>query len=138
MKKPYRDIIKNKYGGLCAYTGKPLGDDWQIDHIFPKCSYIWHQSEVTKNKLGVSFELNDIGNLVPTITIINHYKRALDLQGFRKHMKDFHKRLAKLPKKTSVPQTERRIQYMYKVAELFDITPDKPFTGKFYFETIQE
>jgi 5-methylcytosine-specific restriction endonuclease McrA len=41
MKKQLREEVYNKYGGLCAYTGKPLGDDWQIDHIHPKCSIIW-------------------------------------------------------------------------------------------------
>lgn len=28
------------------------------------------------------------------------------------------------------------INDMLEVAELFDITPDKPFSGKFYFETL--
>lgn len=52
-------------------------------------------------------------------------------------MMDFHKRLAKLPKKTSLKKTENRISYMKTVAALFDITVDKPFSGKFYFETIK-
>ena len=27
-----KEIIKNKFGGKCAYTGRNLADDWQIDH----------------------------------------------------------------------------------------------------------
>ena len=52
--------------------------------------------------------LNNPDNLLPACRV--HYKRSLDLEGFRSYMKNFHIRLAKLP----------------KVAELFDITPDKP------------
>lgn len=122
MKKEFRQQIYNKFGGKCAYTGKPLGDDWQIDHVFPLCS-------------GAS-NLNDIGNLVPACKIVNHYKRSLDLAGFRKYMLTFHERIAKLPKKTLVPRTENRKRYMLEIAELFDITPDKPFSGKFYFEKL--
>jgi hypothetical protein len=134
MKKQLREEVYNKYGGLCAYTGKPLGDDWQIDHIYPKCSIIWYQPKETREKLGINFLCNDIENLNPTIKIINHYKRGDNLKGFRTMMLTFHKRLAKLPKKTNVPATQRRKEYMFKIAELFDITIDKPFDGKFYFE----
>lgn len=118
MKK--RDVIYNKFGGLCAYTGKPLGDDWQIDHKWPKCG-------------GGN---DDIENLFPAIKIINHYKRSHNVESFRLSMLSFHKRLSKLPKKTKVNRTIRRIEYMNTIARLFDITIDKPFSGKFYFETI--
>jgi hypothetical protein len=121
-----RQRIYNKFGGLCAYTGKPLGDDWQIDHVHPK-SLVWSD---------VGADVNSEDNLVPAIKIINHYKRSLDLEGFRTFMMGFHKRLCRVPKN---PICERRIkyrQYMLKVAELFDITEDKPFCGKFYFETL--
>jgi hypothetical protein len=47
----------------------------------------------------------------------------------------FHIRLGKLPKKTTRPQTIKRIEYMLKIAALFDITPEKPFNGIFYFES---
>lgn len=117
-----RELIKNKFGGLCAYTGKPLGEDWQIDHIKPK-------------RMGGT---NDIQNLVPTIKIINHYKRGLGLEGFRKYMLSFHKRLAKLPKNPMTPQSMRRKKYLSDIAMFFEITPMKPFSGTFYFETLQK
>jgi len=101
----------------------------------PKMHPIWIQDKEMKLKYGVSFDdVNDIGNLIPAISIINHYKRDRTIEQFREFMLTFHKRLAKLPKKTVVKATERRIKYMKKVAELFEIEVDKPFCGKFYFE----
>lgn len=114
MTKKQRQEIFNKFGGLCAYTGKPLGEDWQVDHVTPK----------------------DISLLLPALRIINHYKRGKDLDLFRKAMITFHVRLKKLPRETSRDKTKKTIEYMHKVAEAFGITIDKPFAGKFYFETI--
>lgn len=122
MNSKTRQQVYEKYGGRCAYTGKTLGHDWQIDHVFP----------LRSKREGV----NKIENLLPSLRIVNHYKRGKNLESFRRFMKDFHKRLAGLPKKTSVEKTKRRIAYMQEVAEAFDITIDKPFSGKFYFETI--
>lgn len=118
-----RNIIYSKYNGRCAYTGKPLNDDWQIDHCISK-------------RIGIMQGINfyDISNLMPTLRIVNHYKRALDLEGFRKYMINFHKRLAKLPKHTNVPKTMNRIRYMQEVADAFDIAINKPFSGVFFFE----
>lgn len=140
MKKSIRQQVFDKYNGLCAYTGKPLGDDWQIDHMtsrhvhqyqtYGKCATVEEIKEQLKR-------VDDIDNLLPTIKIINHYKRSLDLEGFRHYMIGFHKRLKKLPKKTIIYETQRRKEYMFKIAELFGITPEKPFEGKFYFETIK-
>jgi 5-methylcytosine-specific restriction endonuclease McrA len=129
MNQDLRNKVFAKFSGLCAYTGRPLEEDWQVDHITPKCHYIWHQSWNDKHVDGIE-------NLYPALKIVNHYKRSLDLEQFRKYMLDFHKRLAKLPKKTSVNATERRIKYMNDIANRFNITVDKPFIGKFYFETI--
>jgi hypothetical protein len=126
-KHELRQIVYNKYMGKCAYTGKPLGDDWQIDHAESKyLSILRHTWE----------DVNDICNLEPVISIVNHYKRAKDIEMFREYMLTFHIRLSKLPKKTLVDATVNRINYMNRIAELFDITPDKPFCGKFYFETL--
>lgn len=141
ISKKTRELVKGKFNGLCAYTGKPLGDDWQVDHItsvykhsygaFYRCGIIDDIQEDIK-------QVHDIDNLFPSLKIVNHYKRSLDLEGFRRYMTDFHKRLANLPKTTRVPATEKRIVYMNNIAIVFDITIDKPFSGKFYFETIAE
>lgn len=118
--------IITKYNGHCAYTGKPLGDDWQVDHVMSKYMCLCRKNN----------EVDSIENVLPAIKIINHYKRSLDLEGFRDYMLSFHKRLNKLPKKIVVYETQRRKDYMFKIAELFDITPEKPFDGKFYFEKL--
>lgn len=35
ISKKDRQIVRSKYGGKCAYTGKPLAEDWQVDHVEP-------------------------------------------------------------------------------------------------------
>ncbi|MDR2555265.1 MAG: HNH endonuclease [Fibromonadaceae bacterium] len=130
-----------KYNGLCAYTGKPLGDDWQIDHVIPK-KYVNHKNEI-----------NTFENLMPSLKIINHYKRSLDLEKFRRYIATLQKRIDKLPKwiiKNYYPTSNynfkmsdkrkkifNRAKYIIKVAELFGITPENPFNGKFYFENVE-
>lgn len=138
MNSKIRQQVFEKYNGLCAYTGKPLGDDWQVDHMTSKYMHQYkthlEYGSIEEVKLFLK-KVDDVENLMPAIKIINHYKRSLDLEGFRDYMLSFHKRLKKLPKKTVIHETQRRKEYMLKVAELFDITPDKPFCGRFYFET---
>ena len=117
--------IAEKFGGLCAYTGKPLGNDWQIDHVESKmwCT-IFDRNADTED------------NLLPVLGIVNHYKRSKNLSEFRYYMETFHLRLAKLPKITRREKTTKRKAYIQRIADAFDITPEKPFSGKFYFETI--
>lgn len=117
-----REIIKNKFNGLCAYTGKPLGEDWQIDHIKPK----------------VRGGTNEIDNLLPAIKIVNHYKRVFNLEEFREYMMSFHIRLKRVAKNPKSEKGIKRKEYMNKIAELFNIEVDKPFDGVFYFEKNKE
>lgn len=119
--------VYEKFNGKCAYTGKPLEEDWQIDHICSRFEWSYF------NKEG---DVNDLSNLFPALRIVNHYKRSMNIDQFRSYMTKFHIRLSKLPKTTSVDKTKKRILYMNSVAQAFDITIDKPFTGVFYFETI--
>lgn len=123
-------MVYKKYSGLCAYTGQPLGEDWQVDHVIPKCLTIQSFSGFEKH--------DDFGNLLPACKIVNHYKRSLDLEGFRIYMLNFHKRLAKLPKNTMVKSTQRRKEYMQEIADLFGIATDRPFSGVFFFETVNQ
>jgi 5-methylcytosine-specific restriction endonuclease McrA len=141
MKKKQRLEVFNKYNGLCAYTGKTLEQDWQVDHVQSRinnefqCYNNSSSIEEIKQKLK---ECDYIDNLLPALRIVNHYKRGHGLEGFRRYMLSFHKRLQKLPKKTTILKTEKRKEYMYKVASAFDITIDKPFSGQFYFETLEK
>jgi hypothetical protein len=88
--------------------------------------------------LGVEQEDPDhIDNLLPALRVVNHYKRSLTVEQFRERLTTLHLRLAKLPKKTRLEKTAKRIEYLNHIADLFGITVDKPFDGVFYFEKLQ-
>lgn len=174
MTSSLRQQVYDKFNGKCAYTGLPLEDDWQVDHMHSKRMYktiLIHEahyknietSEIIsvdeffkkidncdrQSRFGIISKwkhfplktkphtsVNNIENLMPSLRIVNHYKRELDLEGFRKYMLNFHIRLSKLPKRTAVFETEKRKIYMQKVADAFGITVDNKFDGIFYFEKI--
>lgn len=172
IKMRKKEKVFAMFGGLCAYTGKPLGDDWQIDHVKSKAMFekvivdvahyrdkitgervsVEDMRRLTANNLWQTFHdchyipprqvphksVNDIENLLPALKIVNHYKRALDLEGFRKYMKGFHTRLKRYKLDAGGWAAKKQARYMWDVANAFEITPDKPFSGKFYFETIKD
>jgi 5-methylcytosine-specific restriction endonuclease McrA len=124
-----RKEVYNKYNGRCAYCGKALSfDNFQIDHVIP--------IKTIKYSLKEENEVFNIDNLVPTFSIINHYKRSLDLNDFRKLLSTLHIRLKKLPKNPRIDKSKKRKEYLLKLAELFDIKEDKPFEGLFFFEKL--
>lgn len=127
MTKKQRQEIYDKYGGLCAYTGQPLGGDWQVDHIFCRL-----ETTILRRQRDC------IDNMVPCLKIINHYKRGLLFDAWRKRIEVLHIRLSKLPKNPVVEKSKKTKQYLLTVAEAFGITPDKPFNGVFYFEQIKK
>lgn len=130
ISKKTRDIVKKKYAGKCAYTGTDLLPDWQVDHVQPVIAYQIGSYPYKGNP-------NDIDNLMPCQRIINHYKGSLPLEKFRTwFLGGLHERLKKLPKNPKVEKSVRKKAYLLEVARLFGIAPDKPFSGKFYFETI--
>lgn len=136
ISKKIRLQVKNKCGGKCGYCGCELDDTFQVDHMVSR--QYWYMIDMDNRK-----SVDNIDNLMPTCRICNHYKRAHCLEdfyshvGFRTYMLNFHKRLAKLPKKTKVTRTEKRIEYLNIIAEKYGISVDKPFSGVFYFETIK-
>ncbi len=133
MKKKDRELIYNKYGGRCAYCGDELDATFQVDHAVSKQYWFYFN---TKDPLAV----NDMSNLMPSCKECNHYKRCKCVEsmgmniGFRAYMLSFHKRLARLPKKTIRPKTERTKLYMNTIARKYNIAIDKPWDGIFYFE----
>jgi hypothetical protein len=111
-----------EFGGLCAYSGTPLEDDWEVDHIKPVSHY--HSGNP-----------NDMTNLMPVQKIINHYKRGLMLEDFKSwYLGNLHVKLAKLPKNPRSEKSKKHCIYMRRIAKYFDITKDKPFCGKLWFE----
>jgi len=126
-----RQQVYDKFNGLCGYSGTPLEDNWQIDHVIPKS-----KSHFLKN------DIDNINNLIPCQRIINHYKRQLLIDdcyntrwNFRYRISILHKKLKALPKNPRAEKSIKRKEYLLKVASYFGITPDKPFSGVFYFET---
>jgi len=134
-----RQKVYDKFGGKCAYSGTPLEPDWQIDHIIPKNKAHWLKSYQMRDYLKTKItNINDINNLLPCQRIINHYKRSLDLEQFRTlWLMGLHKRLDK-PRNPRTENSRKTKEYRLKVASYFGITPEKPFSGKFYFETLKE
>jgi hypothetical protein len=128
MNAKVRQIIFDKFGGRCAYSGTPLESDWQPDHIKP----------VVRNGGIMEYKSNDnIDNMIPCQKLINHYKHSYDLETFRTWLLGgLHTRLKKVPKNPRTTKGAARKKYILKIAEYFGITEDKPFNGKFYFETM--
>lgn len=127
MKK--RERVKNKFGGRCAYSGTPLRDDWQIDHMHP---IFRNRYDLDKRDNFYSAE----ANMMPCQRIINHYKHTLNIEEFREVLITLHLRIARLPKNPRKPHTIRKKEYLLEVAEFFGIAVEKPWHGVFYFETL--
>ena len=136
MTPTLRQKVYNKFNGRCAYSGTKLEDDWQVDHIIPKHLMNILGPEARK-RMGFTPGVDDMDNLMPVQKIVNHYKRSLTLEQFRVwYLGGLHKRLKKLPKNPKVERSINHKRYLLEVAGLFGITPDKPFSGVFYFEQI--
>lgn len=130
ISKKDREIIKQKFGGKCAYTGTELKDDWQVDHVEPLIRNWWTNTAMFEDN-------HKIDNMFPVQKIVNHYKGSLDLETFRTwYLGGLHERLNKLPKNPKVEKSIKRKAYLLEVAQLFGIEIDKPFSGTFYFETL--
>ena len=130
ISKKNREIIRQKFAGKCAYTGTLLRADWQVDHIEPLIRNWW-------NNTARNEKAHSINNMYPVQKIVNHYKGSLDLETFRTwYLGGLHERLKKLPKNPKAEKTIKRKAYLLEVAQLFDISEDKPFSGTFYFETL--
>ena len=127
ISKKDRELIRQKFGGKCAYSGTILEDDWQVDHIKPLRRFLGQHEKKNHNT----------ENMVPVQRIINHYKGPRDLETFREwFLGGLHIRLRTLPKHPRTEKSIRHKKYMIEVAGFFGITENKPFGGKFYFETI--
>ena len=138
MNKDLRSQIYAKYNGRCAYSGTLLEEDWQVDHFYPKryLRIVLPQPEMASKlqQEGIT-SINCFNNLMPTQSLINHYKRALLPDSFRNwYLRWLHLRLAKLPKNPRTDKSIKHKQYLLQIAKYFGVTVDQPFSGVFYFE----
>jgi len=102
-----REKVWLKYNKHCAYCGKELEyKDMQVDHMWAKC-------------MGGN---DTLINLMPSCRRCNHYKRASNMNMFRRLMNTLHQRISDL--------------YIGKVAIDYGIITIKPFDGTFYFEKV--
>lgn len=132
MRTTKKERVRLKFNGLCAYSGTPLEDDWEMDHMEPVIRHL-----VTGKPWFPDCDKED--NLVPCQKMINRYKANSTVNHFRDYyLGRLHLQLTKLPRNPKTDFSIRRKARMLKIASYFGITPDQPFTGKFYFEQITQ
>lgn len=130
VSKKDRETIRLKFNGRCAYSGTPLEPDWQIDHVKPIVRNWWNNTALFPND-------HNIENMFPVQKRINNYKSSTDLETFRTWLLGgLHERLKKLPKNPKTVKSIKHKESMLKIASYFNITPDTPFSGVFYFERV--
>jgi len=131
ISKKDRELIKQKFGGKCAYSGTELEPDWQVEHIMPVVRNWWTNTAMFE-------DAHNLANMVPVQKLINHYKGSIPLEDFRTWLLGgLHTRLKKLPKNPRTEKGAKKKAYILKIASYFGITKDNPFSGKFYFETVK-
>ena len=76
INKNTRVAVYNKFDGHCAYCGRHIAyNDMQVDHFKPQRA--WNPEDSGTD---------DIENLMPSCRMCNHYKRAHDLETFRRYI----------------------------------------------------
>lgn len=89
-----RQNIYNKFGGRCAYCGKPISiDEMQIDQLVPP----WHRLSDGQLVKNAARGIDDDDNLMPSCHACNYYKSQLSLEDFRELLKGLPERCAKSP-----------------------------------------
>ena len=119
INKQKRQAVYAKYGGHCAYCGREIAyKDMQVDHFIPKdMEFVF----ISGNVPGMN-SVDDIGNLMPSCRMCNHYKRANSLNLFRRYIEEIPKKL--------------RNDYIYKVGVRYGLIEEREHPVKFYFETV--
>ena len=106
--KEKRMAVYAKYYGRCAYCGREIRyEDMQVDHFIPQRGWSEQGSD-------------DLENLMPACRSCNHYKRAHDLETFRRYIQEIPRKL--------------KANYIYKIGLLYGnvVENEKPIT--FFFE----
>ena len=85
LTKELREELKEKYGGVCAYCGSPLGERWHADHFEP----VRRESEYVKGvgpvkTPNMAFPERDyLKNLMPACQPCNIDKSVYPLEEWR-------------------------------------------------------
>lgn len=85
LKKGERAELKLKFGGMCAYCGDELGENWQADHLIP----------IRRNGDGTCLnpEYDVVENLMPACTTCNKSKHSFSLETWRSMLEDTNRKL---------------------------------------------
>lgn len=135
-KKQQRELIYNKYGGLCAYCGVELQKGWHVDEIEPvrrgweyvkdeNGKRIWDaEKRDYKTKATVMHpERFTIENQMPACASCNINKHSGSLEEFRKLIEGFMKHLNEL-------------NTQYKIAKRYGLVVENVKPVVFYFESV--
>lgn len=122
MTKKQREQIYAKCNGHCAYCGKELEyKDMQVDHVIPQRRAT---AKAGRGRLPIEM-IETIDNMMPSCRSCNHYKRAHNLETFRRYIEE-------------IPMKLSRDNYIYKVGVRYNLIEEHPRKIKFYFEQLLE
>lgn len=130
MKKSEREALRMKFGGRCAYCGKPLPDRWHADHLEPVRREL-HAKTIpgTRTFRFVSGkptrpELDTIENMMPACPPCNINKHAMDLETWRRVI-------------ASGVESLNNNHSTYRIAKSFGLLVETAEPVRFYFETLE-
>lgn len=110
--KKTRQAVYRKYDGHCAYCGREIAyKDMQVDHFLPLRA--WGIEDAG---------MDDISNLMPSCRMCNHYKRANNLETFRRYI-------------TEIPRKMHE-NYIYKIGVSYGNIMEREKPIVFYFEKV--
>jgi 5-methylcytosine-specific restriction endonuclease McrA len=131
LNKKQRELLKQKYGGYCAYCGTLLGDKWHADHLKP----VMRLSEIVRvDKPNQTYIFKPTGvmlkpendtedNYMPACVACNLHKTNMSLECFRKCLQNHLVTLNK-----SVAHS------IYRHAKRFGLVSETPKEIVFHFE----
>lgn len=89
LSKKQRAVLREKFGGRCAYCGCELGDKWHADHVEPIVRNDWFKRAGFKKELHRPPdhpERDTPANMNPACPPCNIDKHSLTLEGWRELM----------------------------------------------------
>jgi len=125
ISKKNREIIKQKFGGKCAYCGCELQKGWHVDELLPvrrnmkwdkdKSKYVWDGTYEHPERLNIA-------NQIPGCPSCNINKHSMGLEEFRNLISGFMKHL-------------NEVSTQYKIAKRYGLVQETNKPVIFYFET---
>lgn len=110
-----RETVYARCNGRCAYCGTKIElKNMQVDHVIPMEFYDLYQVK--------GFDLDTMGNYLPSCRSCNHYKSTMMLEKFRSAIENY-------------PYVLARDSVTYRNAVRFDVVRPAPKKVQFYFES---